>query len=665
MAGLVSFPAVSQAKLFTGATYTGKTQNLLREIPGLLREGADASEILVFCASPDAAQDLSARIQTLCLGAKGIEATTPRAFFLGLLDTEEAQAATGRRARLLAPFEYDFFLEDLKTSGIRPHRLRKILKFFYKGLSELADDDEKWLITNEERELFGLIKGWLAFTGAVLEPELANLAVNYLRSDKKAGERARKNYVFVDDFQLLSRASQFAACLLAKERVYLFADQDVAPEVYESYPYPAGVGEFVQANPHAVHTRLTTCYSCYPAAKASRALRREKGLDAWEAEYSGVEEAACPQLIEGAYPQDELAGIADGVERLLGAGLSAHDIVIAAPRPAWAQNILRQLEARGVPAEALLSTRFLKGDIRSNEKCFNARFLTVLNLVADSTDAVAWRCWCGFGDYLAQSGGMRSLRSLGQAQGKTLDAVLETSGLYQDGLDEPDALDGPDVIVSAQRIIRAWNEARALIGRLSALSGQGLLEAIAKELAGPEAQVPKEIESLVTGCEGGSKDKSAISMARCIRTRLEFPVYCRDDVVRVALYDKVVGMSPRYLFLAGFMNGFFPSHDYFDDTVLTVEQKERRYAKDLGRIASIVAKAGDTLVVSYCGKLDLEDAERLRLVISRISFEDGKRVAKTEPSVFLRFFGVKDASGQAPEGKAPILVRNEQEIAKC
>jgi hypothetical protein len=94
-------------------------------------------------------------------------------------------------------------------------------------------------------------------------------------------------------------------------------------------------------------------------------------------------------------------------------------------------------------------------------------------------------------------------------------------------------------------------------------------------------------------------------------------------------------MSPRYLFLAGFMNGFFPKHDYFEGTVLTLEQREKRYAEDLSALASVVAKANDALVVSYCKKLGLEDAERLKLVINRIFFEDGKRVAKTEPSIFL------------------------------
>jgi superfamily I DNA/RNA helicase len=633
MAEKSSFPTVPYARLFLGTSYTGKSQNLLREIANLLREGADASKILMLCATPDAAQDLSARLKGLCPSAKEVEVTTPRAYFLDLLGTKEACAATGRKARLLLPFEYDFFLEDLKTSGIHPHRLREILRFFYKGLSELADDDEEWLITNEERALFDLMKGCLAFTGAILEPELANLAVNYLRSSKGVLERARKTSVFVDDFQLLSRASQFAACLLAKDCVYLSASQDAALEAYESYPYSDGVDEFIQANPDATFTRLATSYSCHSSAKASCALRQENGIDASAVEVGHLEtdEKTSFRLIEGENPQDEIARTVDAVTQLLNSGLFAHDIVIVAPHPVWARHLVCQLRARDVPAEALLDARFLKGDIRRNEKSFNARFLTILSLVADSTDAVAWRCWCGFGDYLTNSNGMRSLRNLGQVQGITLDVVLETSDL------QFDVLDGSDAIASIQRIARAQDEARALINRLSGLSGQELLGRIAKELAGPDAQVPEEIRSLVTGCEDDGKGKSAASMVYRARSRVEFPIYKGTDVVRVASYRNVIGLSPRCLFLTGFMNGLFPKHDYFDSTVLTVEQRKKRYAKDLSRIASIVAKASDTLVVSYSKKLDLEDAKRFGLVINRIDFENNKRVAKTEPSIFLKF----------------------------
>jgi hypothetical protein len=592
--------------------------------------GAEPSEILVFCATPAAAQNLKVRLQALGPQTKGIEVTTPRAFFLELLSTEEAFAATGRKARLFLPFEYDFFLEDLKTSGISPKRLRKILPFFYKGLSELADDGA-WLATNEERELFSLIKDCLSFTGAILEPELANLAVNYLRSNERARESAQRTFVFVDDFELLSRASQYASCLVAKECLFLSANPDAALEVYESYPSGDGIDEFIEANPDALQTRLSQSYSCSSAGRASCALRQENGVDVSGTNYPKSEEESGFQLIEGANPKDEVAGIVEVVSRLLRDGLPAHDILIAAPHPAWMQYLVRQLTARDIPAEVLPDARILKADIHSTDKSFNARFLTLLSLIADPTDAVAWRSWCGFGDHLTHSNGMRALRRIGQIQGKTLDVVLETSDLQLDNSE------GLDAIATTQRIMKARDEARVLIEQLKSLQGQDLLEALAHEFAGPGAQVPEIIRSLASDCENDGENKSAQSMMSCIRARLELPVYCDTNVVRVVSFKNVAGMSPRSLFLAGFMNGFFPQHDYFDGTALTVDQREKRRTQDLSRIASLVAKASDTLVVSYSKELDVTDAQRLGLVINRIAFESNKRVAKTEPSIFLKF----------------------------
>jgi superfamily I DNA/RNA helicase len=628
---IAGFPKVPQAKVLFGATYTGKTQRLLLEIGSLLRGGAAASEIIVFCATPDAAQSFGTRLQALCPSARGLEVTTPHAFFLNLLDTEDARVATGRKARLLLPFEYDIFLEDLKTSGIRPQRLREILRFFYKGLSELADASEEWLVTNEERELFGMVKGWLDFTGAILGPELANLAVNYLKGSKPALDKARKNYVFVDDFQLLSRASQFASCLLANNCICLTADQSASIEVYEPYPYPNGANEFIKANPNTESVRFSTSYSCHSASKASHALRQEGGLDISGMEYVGAEELDCLKLIEGNNPQDEMVKVADTIEQLLDSGISASSIAVAAPHSVWRQNILRQLNARGIPAEMLLDAQFLKCDIRSNEKCFHARFLTALNLVADPTDAVAWRCWCGFGDYLANSDAIRSLQNICQTERKTFDAVLE-EGDFQQHI--PDGL-GEDA--SIRRIANAHADAQALLGRLRGLGGQRLLEAIANELYEPGAHVPEEIKNLVLDCENGSEDEDATAMALRARACAVCPTFNRADAVRVVSYGNLVGMSPQHLFLIGFMNGFFPRREYFDGTVLTAEQMQKRYIGDLTVMASVVAKASDGLAVSYCKSLDLEAAERFKLVINRIFFEDNKRVARTEPSIFLKF----------------------------
>ena len=54
---------------------------------------------------------------------------------------EIQQPFTGREPRLLLNYELNALMEDMKTSGLRPGRLKEMLKFFYRGWTELAADD--------------------------------------------------------------------------------------------------------------------------------------------------------------------------------------------------------------------------------------------------------------------------------------------------------------------------------------------------------------------------------------------------------------------------------------------------------------------------------------------------------------------------------------------
>lgn len=101
-----------------GGARTGKTDFLARRAEELAERDGAAS-VLVLAASPDAARSLARRIENA-----DVRVTTPRELELELLADPRAQAATGRRPRLLLPFEENILLEDVKTSGVRPKRLR-------------------------------------------------------------------------------------------------------------------------------------------------------------------------------------------------------------------------------------------------------------------------------------------------------------------------------------------------------------------------------------------------------------------------------------------------------------------------------------------------------------------------------------------------------------
>lgn len=197
-----------EAVLVEGAVGCGKTTRLVERAAALLEGGAAPSDLLVLAATPDAARMLAARLEAACGAA--VEATCVREVALGLLATEGGRAFSDRAGRLVTPVEMGFIMEDMKTCGLKNRRLKEMLKFFYRSWTELvedADGNADWLLAGEEADVHGLLKGILDFTGGILEPELSALAVRYLLADGEALAGAQRAHVLVDDYQMLSRAS--------------------------------------------------------------------------------------------------------------------------------------------------------------------------------------------------------------------------------------------------------------------------------------------------------------------------------------------------------------------------------------------------------------------------------------------------------------------------
>lgn len=627
--------------IIEGAARAGKTSRLIEEARNLLRAGTAPEDVVLFAASPVAAQDVRRRMDAAGL-PRAVEATAPRAYFLRLLGEEEAQRITGRRPRLLLPFEYDIFLEDMKTSGLRPKRLREILKFFYRGFAEGDSERDDWLITNEERELMGLLNDILAFQGALLDAEVAPFAGRVLRESAAVRERAQRSAVLVDDYPLLSHATQQALGLLAADVLMAtgeggwgaglaageeaseagsetaedtpaggVAAKPVVPTVFEAYPHGAGLAELKAARPDAAVVQLA------PAAA----------------------DASVPTEIAGADPRDEMNQVAALVTDAVAAGTKPEAIVVAAEHAAWRHNVARALSAAGVSATELPDSRFLRCDVRRPQGNVAVPMVALLALAADPSDSTAWRSWCAFGDYLANGNGVRSLRNRGRRCGRDFAAVMEVGEL------QPDMLDGLDAMGSIRRIEVACARAHAILDEVADLEGAALLAALARAVAGPEAVVPAALAALALGPEEGAveenfragaprADQSAAAMIERVRQAAAFPTFPAGDGVRIVALPQVAGLTPRLLVLAGFMNGFFPDRAFFDLEALTVEQQERQAVRDRVLAEAVFARASEQLVLARAEKLDMEDAERLGLAIERIAFEDGRRIARTEPSLY-------------------------------
>lgn len=120
-----------------------------------------------------------------------------------------------------------------------------------------------------------------------------------------------------------------------------------------------------------------------------------------------------------------MASVADAVQTPWRREPTPSSIYVLAFHPAWERRVARVLEARGIATATPVRGRVAAGDYRDLDRCAAARLLTALALVANAHDALAWRAWCGFGDYLANSAVFADMRAEADEQGKDLVAMLD------------------------------------------------------------------------------------------------------------------------------------------------------------------------------------------------------------------------------------------------
>lgn len=626
-------PSTPDVRLISGGSGTGKTARLLGHVAGLLANGIPATDILVLCATPDAAALFARTLAEREPHAADVRILTPRELELDLLGDPAAAACTGRDARLLAPFEMDFLMEDLKVSGLRPKRLREMVKFFFRGMTELADDDRKsWLFSSEEENVFSLLKACLGFMRGAAEPELANLCVAFLRADVRSRANLTRPYVVVDDYQLLSRASQMVANLLAGTSLTVACDPEGCIEAFESYPYRAGADELLAVNPHAAVERLETCYRSPAVAAAVNALYADEKLQAARlaARAAGEMGPGSVRAIASETPESEIRRIASTALEALEAGDAPGDLYIVTPHRAWTRNLERALSAAGVPHDTARSGRVASGDIRDLERARVPRLLTALYLSANPFDAVAWRSWCGFGDYLTRSNTFVVLRSAGTARSLALDAALEHAA------ERTASAAGDDAHASLDGVLALYSQGMKLARQACALKGDELLEFLARELYGTDASVPETVRALCAPFEDGAlAGEDAAALAARARRRLDLPCFEKTGAVRIGEAARLVGLRPKTVLFAGFVNGFLPVRAYFDQSIMPLDKQAVQHERDVRLLAFSVGKAERDLVLSYFTETNIETAERLGLKIDRIRLKGGERVARLSPSIFL------------------------------
>ena len=722
-----------------GKVASGKTEALVHRVVEYLNGQLSDKSVLVLAASPDAAETLKRHLAAALdipadtLGKRGLRVSVPRAIALEVLGNPKAQAACGRKPRLLLPFEENILLEDVKASGLRPKRLREMLKFFYRSWTELADDEPSWLVSEEEVQVHSLLKECLTFTGSILPNELSNLAVKWLRTDATAREAASYDLVLVDDYQLLSRASQVLAGLLAREGLVVTGDMQATSEVFEEYPYAAGLIEFAQAD--GVQTvQLDACWNSTAVqaccenligaaqkreqesrdlagaggngeqkARAFAGANGDGGQEARDLAGAGGngerearalagannESAQTPVTSQAGYSpaavveasvhaayaetapvenparytcalsfptaEAEIAHVAQHIADAIEKGTQPSDFYLAAPNGVWAKSLSRSLEARGISTAQRPSARMLSGDSRDLRRCKTSRLVTLLALAADPCDMLAWRSWCGFGDWLTHNPGFAALRRYAAQQGLAPYDALATVAAdnpCREALGELDAAEQ----ASLERISQAFKTGQAALMQLGGLAGRQLIDAAwelldceqhAQETTAGQGGVPADLLRLLD-VENPKLAHDAASLVGRLLMALNEPRFpLAQNAVRIGDLAASHGSSYRTVVLSGFVNGFIPKHAYFDPVKTPLDRMGLLYGTDARRVYQAAGCAREKLLVTAFTQMDALQAERLDLKVDRVFIREGKRLARISPSELIGSMGLEVQEAQA------------------
>ena len=672
-----AFVRNGKACLVKGGSAGAVMGELVRRVQDVLVSGADSKDVLVLCADPTSAARMQAELgvaraegavetpaergvsqvegadgQVASAGEAGdalevqvgpdvnrvadageVQVLTCRELACAVLADPDSAAATGMtfssgRARLLSAYETDFLMEDVKTLGARPKRLREMLKFFYRGWTELADEDPEWLFTVEEIDTFEFLTCELQYLGAMMEPQVSNLATKALRMEGQVRERFACRHVFVYGYQSLSRASQLLCQLVASEELVAGAGPDMGVDVFESYAYPAGVEDFVRLNPTAEVVEVS-----------AQGVAGDKVRDAhsWKT------------------PADEVEGTADAIAAAVEADANAEDIAVVTFHPWWTQQMARTLQARGLQANAWLGAPKLHGDIRELDRCLGLRMVTLLRLLADEHDGMAWRSWFGFGDYLARSNQFAEMRrrvcGMHIGEGCTVAASKRAEVSAQEAAsvrgkgatcgDVRDARGKGAAKVSAHGDVHSDlaaygidldSDLKPLFTEVRDLRGPRLLAYLVETLAGPDAPLPASVRPLLAlGPDAGA----AQMVAELDRLQFFSGVPARPGVT-VASFAALADIDFDQVFIVGFANGLFPRADYFDLTKVTVDKQEKMGERDAHAACAMAGLGTRGLHVGSFERCERMLADRMGVKQVRIYAADdfGREMVEAAPSIY-------------------------------
>lgn len=629
----------------SGAAGTGKTEALIARAARLINGGADPSTILMVASTTFGAQALRERLRA-ALGednapaANEVAITTALNAAVAVLGTPAAREATGRKPRLLAGFEHNFFIEDMKTTGQSRRQLKNVMDLFDRHWCSY-DTSEDWLIPGEQTVAWQRAQEVLGALGAMLPNEAPYLAARFLQENPKGRAQCGFEVVLADDFQNLSHAQQTLVCLLANRQAMVAGNGNETATCASPLPHPDGFTQFENLRNGVTCFQLETAFNNMKATAFADALALagagNQALTAQKRDGSATDIT----LVKWNMAEDEFNNLTKYLRALIAdREIEESQMCVVVPNKRWTRTMQQALGKRGIKTSADGAFPGLVGDPRDAARAQALIAFTKLNLLANPEDVVAWRAWCGYGHQLTHSDTWGRLLEYARQQGISVLEALPAVAQAVAGGTEP--------FMKAKLIAERYNQGREFIEKNSRRKGFGLTRA-----AGLDGL--REFKGTLDTLAG---DEDAATVYAVLRDKEMNPTFTEGaHILRISSYENMVGCNYQYVVITGCVDGLMPARDAFE-VVSTDEDRKRVMDAERRLFAGAVAKARDELMLSTFSRAQLELAEKTKMQVTRVRSDGDDRIALLRPTTF-----IAEARNAAPSTIGGQMLLSKYDLA--
>ena len=558
-----------------GGPQTGKTTKLIE----LANEAASKGEKVLFvCANANSLIPFQKRF------SEQVRVVNPATPALEVMHTDEADELFGRgeSPHDLSVVAQQMLDEDMKVSQFKNKRLYSVLNYLYAGWSNLSDDT--WEQTYEEDMLIERLHANLRFIGGILPCELSNLALNVLRQCEYLVLDFGVDHVFIDDFCLLSRATQHFLCKLARLSITIAANtHEQVALACEKYPNFNGVSELCEAFENVQVKHLEHSYQAQSVTKALGVLDNASGAGAFEV----LSKPTIEQELQA------LATIAnDALER-------NETVAIVGTNGLWRRNVIQNLRRVGFNIEVFEKPERRIKNLLDVSECHDARQQAITALNWDFTCGVTWRVLLGLGDGVARSCAIDRLRCTVNSKDSAIEYSLPAAlRMLYNGEIKTVELDEP-----------LYDDLMRVYGHVWDVLGM--------------EENPEEMD------EQNFRGNPYVKCMLYAKAKLETLGDRQKPAVLVCAPEQLAGRHVDNVLFGGFVAGLIPCRDYFDPAGLAGAAKQREWQRACNVVYSACAAATKNVTFTAFETCSLEVAETMGVHIERIKLKNGVRMART------------------------------------